>query len=174
MSTSRPRMVLVRKESASDAAAIDAVTVAAFREAAHTSHTEHFIVRALRSAGRLAVSLVAEDGGEVIGHVAVSPVTISDGTRGWYGLGPVSVAPEGQGRGIGTLLVRQALAELDALGASGCVVLGEPAYYARFGFAAEPALVLPGVPAEYFQALSLGGAVPQGEVSYHEAFDATA
>jgi putative acetyltransferase len=167
-------MALVRKEVASDAIAIDAVTVAAFRAAAHTSHTEQFIIRALRNDGQMAVSLVADEDGKVIGHVAVSPVAISDGTPGWYGLGPISVAPERQGQGIGTLLMHHALSELKALGAAGCVVLGEPSYYSRFGFRAEPALVLPGVPAEYFQAISLKGSLPQGEVKYHEAFDATA
>lgn len=167
-------MALIRKEVASDAAAIDAVTVAAFHAAAHTSHTEQFIIRALRKDGQLAVSLVAEEDGTVVGHVAVSPVAISDGTSGWYGLGPVSVAPESQGQGIGTQLMERALSELKALGAAGCVVLGEPGYYSRFGFAAEPALVLRGVPAEYFQAISLAGALPRGEVKYHEAFDATA
>jgi putative acetyltransferase len=167
-------MALVRKEVASDAVAIDAVTLAAFRAASHSSHTEQFIIRALRNDGQLAVSLVADEDGNVIGHVAVSPVAISDGTPGWYGLGPISVAPERQGQGIGTLLMHHALSELEALGAAGCVVLGEPSYYSRFGFTAEPALVLPGVPAEYFQAISLKGSLPRGEVKYHEAFDATA
>lgn len=167
-------MVLIRKENQADEASIEAVTAAAFQAATHTSHTEQFIVRALRRSGHLAVSLVADDGGEVIGHVAVSPVTISDGTRGWYGLGPISVAPERQGQGIGTLLMERALAELKAMRATGCVVLGEPAYYSRFGFAAEPQLVLPGVPAEYFQAVCFGGRLPHGEVKYHDSFDATA
>lgn len=168
------KMPLVRKEVASDADAIDAMTEAAFRAAAHTSNTEQFIIRALRKDGQLAVSLVADEHGRVIGHVAVSPVAISDGAPGWYGLGPISVAPERQGQGIGTLLMEHALSELKALGAAGCVVLGEPGYYSRFGFTAEPALVLPGVPAEYFQAISLMGSLPRGEVKYHEAFGATA
>jgi putative acetyltransferase len=167
-------MALVRKEVASDAFAIDAVTIAAFRAAAHSSHTEQFIIRALRTDGQMAVSLVADEDGKVIGHVAVSPVAISDGTPGWYGLGPISVAPERQGQGIGTLLMHHALSELKVLGAAGCVVLGEPSYYSRFGFTAEPVLVLPGVPAEYFQAISLKGSLPRGEVKYHAAFDATA
>lgn len=164
-------MVLVRPEADSDAASIEAVTVAAFRSATHTSQTEHFIVRALRESGCLAVSLVADEGGTVIGHVAASPVTVSDGAHGWYGLGPVSVAPERQGQGIGTLLVQHALARLNGMGAAGCVVLGEPGYYARFGFAAEPQLVLPGVPAEYFQAICFKGRLPRGDVKYHESFD---
>ena len=167
-------MIEIRKEMASDTAAIEAVTVAAFQGAVHASHTEQSIIRALRSSGQLAVSLVAEDNGKVIGHVAVSPVAISDGTRGWHGLGPISVLPERQGQGVGTLLMDHALAELRAMDAAGCVVLGEPGYYARFGFKAEPALVLPGVPAGYFQAISFHGSSPSGQVKYHDSFEATA
>lgn len=165
--------ITTRTESPSDAASIDAVVAAAFLHAPHTSHTEQFIVRALREAGVLAVSLVAEDEDGIVGHVAVSPVTISDATPGWYGLGPLAVLPQHQGRGIGSLLMRQALARLRALGAAGCVVLGEPAYYRRFGFQAVPGLTLPGVPAEYFLAIRFGGALPAGHVAYHAAFGAT-
>jgi len=167
-------MIRIRNEVPSDAAAIEAVTVAAFRAAMHTSHTEQFIVRALRDAGRLSVSLVAEEDGRVIGHVAVSPVTISDGTSGFHGLGPISVAPAHQGRGVGARLMQQALAQLRTAGAAGCVVLGEPGYYSRFGFRAVPTLVLPDVPAEYFQVICFGGALPSGQVTYHDAFNATA
>lgn len=162
----------IRKEIPSDAAAIEAVTVAAFKGNAHSAQTEQFIIRELRQSGVLSVSLVAEDNGAVIGHVAVSPVTISDGATQWYGLGPISVAPEHQGRGVGAQLMEHALSELRALGATGCVVLGEPRYYSRFGFIAEPLLVLPGVPAEYFQSLAFNGSLPSGEVSYHAAFAA--
>jgi putative acetyltransferase len=167
-------MALIRKEVEADAASIEVVTVAAFHAAAHTSRTEQFIVRALRNSGHLAVSLVADDGGEVIGHVAVSPVAVSDRSRGWYGLGPISVTPRRQRQGIGTLLTEHALAELKALRATGCVVLGEPNYYSRFGFAAEKQLVLPGVPAEYFQAICFTGRLSHAEVKYHESFEATA
>jgi len=148
--------------------------MAAFRHAEHASGTEHHIVAALRAAGQLVVSLVALEGGQVVGHVAVSPVTISDGSAGWYGVGPVSVMPAWQGRGLGTLLMTRALEALRALGAAGCVVLGEPGYYGRFGFRSEPGLVLPGVPVRYFQAVTLQGATPSGQVAYHAAFEATA
>ena len=164
--------IVIRPESAQDAAAIHGVTAAAFEHAPHTSHTEQFIVDALRDAGQLAVSLVAEHQGRVVGHVALSPVTISDGTAQWLGLGPVSVLPELQRQGVGTRLVQRALELARRLGASGCVVLGDPVYYGRFGFKAEPALTLPGVPPEYFQALVLRDAMPSGIVAYHESFSA--
>jgi putative acetyltransferase len=164
--------IKIRREGPLDASAIEALTAAAFLDAPHTSHTEQFIVNALRQAGRLSLSLVAEDDGVMVGHVAVSPISISDGADGWYGLGPISVAPERQGQGIGGQLMKQVLAELRGLGAAGCALVGEPGYYGRFGFKAQSALVLPDVPPEYFQAVSFHGIVPTGIVSFHEAFNA--
>jgi putative acetyltransferase len=161
----------IRNETAADVAAIEAVTVAAFLHAPHTSHTEQFIVEALREAGQLTVSLVADAEGIVVGHVAISPISIFDGAIGWYGLGPISVAPEYQRRGIGSRLMREALRVLREHGAAGCVVLGEPRYYDRFGFRVDPELSLPGVPPEYFQAISFGASHPKGVVSYHPAFN---
>lgn len=162
----------LRTETAADVDAIAAVTRAAFLTAPHSSRTEHHIVAALRRRGRLTISLVAEEDGEVVGHVAVSPVAISSGAAGWYGLGPISVRPDRQGRGVGSALMRAALAALRCLGARGCVVLGEPGYYGRFGYAHHPGLELPGVPAPYFQALAFEGPVPSGRVRYDDAFDA--
>ena len=164
----------MRPEAPSDVAAIETLTVAAFLGALHTSHTEQFIVAALRRAGVLTVSLVAVEEGAVVGHVAVSPVVISDGAVGWYGLGPISVLPARQGQGIASRLMHEALGALRTRAAAGCVLLGDPAFYARFGFRMEPGLVLPGVPPEYFQVLAFGAALPRGVVTYHAAFDARA
>jgi len=163
--------IQIRSETPADAQRIEAVTTAAFLHAPHTSHTEQHIVDGLRRAGKLAVSLVAELDGAVIGHVATSPVSISDGTEGWFGLGPISVLPQHQRRGVGARLVREALRILRQRGASGCVVLGEPEYYGRFGFRADLNLVLAGVPPEYFQAISFDSSNTRGTVTYHEAFD---
>lgn len=162
----------IRPERPADAAAIQAVTTAAFLNAPHTAHTEQFIVDALRAAGALAVSLVADDAGVVVGHVAVSAVSVSDGTPGWYGLGPISVVPERQRRGIGSLLMDAALRTLREQRAAGCTLAGDPAFYARFGFAADAGLTLPGVPPQYFLVLPFNGPVPRGVVTYHAAFDA--
>jgi len=166
--------MIIRSEIPSDYDAIEKLTVAAFENAEHTSHSEHFIVNALRRAGQLSISLVAQDEDQIVGHVAISPVSISSGDFGWYGLGPISVLPERQKQGIGSRLMEQALADLRQLGASGCVLVGDPKYYSRFGFAPTAGLVLPHVPAEYFQAISFDGACPVGTVSFHEAFEATA
>jgi putative acetyltransferase len=166
--------VLIRSETAADIEAIESVTAAAFLNAEHTSHTEQFIVNALRAAGALSLSLVADVEGQIVGHVAMSPISISGHADGWFGLAPVSVLPEFQRRGVGTKLVTQAMAFLKSRGAGGCVVLGDSRYYRRFGFNAEPGLVLRGVPPEYFQAVSFGESVPSGTASYHRAFDAEA
>jgi putative acetyltransferase len=163
---------VIRSESQSDAAAIHAVTTAAFLSAPHTAHTEQFVVDALRKAGALTISLVAEQAGEIAAHVAVSPVSLSDGSTGWFGLGPISVKPELQGKGIGSLLMQAALRLLRERGAAGCVLVGDPSYYSRFGFKPEPSLTLPDVPPQYFQALPFGPSLPRGVVTFHEAFSA--
>ncbi|HFK2919522.1 GNAT family N-acetyltransferase [Stenotrophomonas beteli] len=165
---------IIRAEIPADIDGIHALTAAAFATAVHSSHTEQFIVDALRVRDELSVSLLAEHEGLLLGHVAVSPVAVSDGSTGWYGLGPISVLPARQGQGIGAALMRAAIAALRQQDARGCVLLGEPGYYGRFGFRAAPGLVLPGVPAEYFQALCLQPPLAQGEVRYSPAFDATA
>jgi len=164
----------IRPEQEGDAAAIEAVTMAAFANAPHSDQTEQFIVRELRHAGALSISLVAEREGRIIGHVAVSPVQVGDGSKGWYGLGPISVAPAAQGQGIGSRLMTAALQGLRDIGAEGCVLLGEPAFYARFGFEAAGRLELPGVPPEYFQALAFRESTAHGIVRYHPAFEARA
>lgn len=162
--------ILIRKEQPSDIQNIHDVTVAAFLEAPHTDHTEQFVVRALRDAGVLSISLVAVREKEIVGHVALSPVVISDNAQGWYGLGPISVLPSEQGHGIGSKLMNAALQELKDICANGCVLLGDPAYYQRFGFKPMEGLILADVPPEYFQALALNGNTPQGLVTYHESF----
>lgn len=163
----------IRRENPSDIEAITRVTAAAFRNHPKSQQTEHYIINALRRSDALSLSLVAEVDERVTGHIAFSPVTISDGTDGWYGLGPLSVEPSLQGRGIGKALVNTGLEELRQRGAGGCVLVGSPVYYGRFGFAARPALRYVGVPPEYFVCLSFDGSSPTGEVTFHKAFEAT-
>ena len=165
--------IRIRHERVGDIQPISALTAAAFLEAPHTDHTEQYVVAALRQAGALTLSLVAEHQNHVVGHVAASPVTLSDGTENWYGLGPLSVAPVLQRQGIGSALMRGVLAELKDIGAHGCVLLGDPNYYRRFGFKTVEGLTLPGMPPEYFQAILFEGRYPGGSVTYHAAFSAT-
>lgn len=162
----------VRTEHTKDAAAIRALVTTAFAGAAHSSGAEAAIVEALRAAGALTLSLVAEDRERIVGHVAFSPVTINGAAGAWFGLGPVAVMPDAQGRGIGQRLISDGLDRLRGLGAMGCVVLGEPDYYRRFGFESDPTLFYPGVPASYFQRLAFTGTAPRGEIAYHDGFSA--
>lgn len=166
--------ISIRNEQPSDIPNIFELTQAAFKDIEYSSHTEQFIVNALRDSQQLTVSLVAEYEGQIVGHIAFSPVSISDGTTDWYGLGPVSVQPEFQNQGVGSQLIHTGLEKLKTLKAAGCVLLGDPEYYARFGFKAKPELVLQGVPAEYFQTLSFTEKISHGDVVYAEAFNATA
>jgi len=162
----------IRREMPSDEEAIEQVTRRAFLSHPYSHQTEQFIIKALRADRALSISLVAEDAGRIVGHLALSPVTLSDGSAGWYGLGPISVAPEWQGQGVGRALMERGLAELNEIGASGCVLVGETAFYTRFGFANNPALVLEGVPQEFFLSLFFGTASAHGIVQFHQAFQA--
>ena len=164
--------IIIRSERDADADAIAEVTAAAFETLEISNQTEQFIIEALRAAGALKLSLVAELDGRVIGHIAFSPVAISDGTANWYGLGPVSVPPELQRQGVGKALIREGLSRLKDMGAGGCCLVGHPEYYVKFGFLKLPGLVLKGVPPEVFSALSFNGHLPQGSVAFHEAFKA--
>ncbi len=162
-------MRVIRPERPGDAAAIHAVHAAAFPTAA-----EALLVEALRAAGRLAVSLVAERDGAVIGHVAFSPVTV-DGAADGLGLAPLAVLPARQRQGVGGRLVAAGLTAAANAGAGFVVVLGEPHYYARFGFG--PAVVW-GLSDDYgggaaFQVVELrAGAIPRGagRVAYCDEF----
>jgi putative acetyltransferase len=165
--------ITIRNEIDSDIKAISEITKAAFENLAISNHTEQFIINALRDAKALTISLVAEAENKVVGHIAFSPVTISDGTLGWYGLGPISVLPELQKQGIGKSLMREGLSLLKSLGAKGCVLVGDPGYYERFGFRSLPDLVIDGVPPQYFLALPFEEHKTRGTVVFHEAFNAS-
>jgi putative acetyltransferase len=160
----------IRPERIEDIDAIRTLTETAFKTAPHTDGTEHLIIDRLRAAGVLTLSLVADADGVIVGHVAFSPVAVSDGSEGWYGLGPISVDPARQGEGIGGKLIRDGLERLKALGATGCVLLGDPAYYSRFGFAPDAKLTLDGVPPEYFMRVAFSPVYGEGSVSYHPGF----
>jgi len=162
--------VIIRNETEADLVAITEVTVAAFMSLEVSAHTEQFIIEALRAAKALSLSLVAELDGDVVGHIAFSPVTISDGTRNWYGLGPISVLPAFQCQGIGNALIQEGLSRLKAMKAQGCCLVGHPDYYRKFGFKNVPELKYEGVPKEVFFALSFDSNMPNGVVTFHEAF----
>jgi putative acetyltransferase len=163
----------IRKETSAEIEAITNVTIAAFEDHPVSHQTEHFIIHALRKADALTISLVAEIDEHIVGHIAFSPISIADGTKDWYSLGPVSVLPKLQKQGIGSALINEGLSLLKDIGGKGCALVGDPNYYKRFGFKNYPELVYEGIPQEVFLALPLKDLVPNGIVTFHEGFGAT-
>ncbi len=178
--------IRIRPEETWDREAISQLQYAAFLN--HPVHppgaepTEHRIVQRLRVAGDLARSLVAEDGtgpepgpnpvpnSGLVGHIALSPASVGQEKQGWYLLGPLGVLPARQRQGIGSALIREALRCLAASGARGVVLVGDPAYYQRFGFRTCDKLEYPGVPHQYVLALLFQGDEPKGDITAHPAF----
>lgn len=161
----------IRPENKNDHDAICETTITAFEDHPFSQQTEHQIIDELRKANALTVSLVAVINEQVIGHIAFSPVSISDGTIDWYGLGPVSVLPEFQGQGIGSKLIKTGLSRImNGIGGRGCVLVGAPNFYAMFSFANYPQLIHEGIPQEVFLALPFTENVPNGIVKFHPAF----
>ncbi len=160
----------IRPEEKRDIPQIHNVIKFAFETVAYSNQKEHFLVDELRKVDALELSLVAELNNEIVGHIAFSKITINNKKSSWYGLAPVSVHPKYQNRGIGSTLIREGLKKIKKAGAKGCVLLGEPEYYKRFGFRQSDQLTLEGVPAEYFLALSFQDGSPSGNVHYHEVF----
>jgi putative acetyltransferase len=164
--------MIIRKEKNTDFESITNVTIEAFKNHPISRQTEHFIINALRSAEALTISLVAEIDGQIVGHIAFSPITISDGTTEWYGLGPVSVLPKYQRQGIGKALINKGLSLLKDMGAQGCALVGPLDYYKKFGFKNYPEMIHEGVPQEVFLALPFTEKIPKGIAVFHEGFKA--
>jgi putative acetyltransferase len=164
--------IQIRPELPADAARIREVTRRAFAGRPYASGNEQDIIDALRANNALAVSLVADRDGCLIGHVAFSPASPEDGTQGWYTLGPVSVDPDVQRRGIGHALITAGLDTLREHGASGCIVLGDTRYYSRVGFVKAPERVpAPFADArDHFMVLSFNARLPSGVISFHPVF----
>ena len=163
--------VIIRGETVADINTIGEITAEAFKSLDISNHTEQFIIWALRDTDALTISLLAEVDVHIIGHIAFSPVTISDGTRDWYGLGPVSVLPEYQRQGVGKALLKEGLTRLKIINAKGCCLVGHPDYYMKFGFKNVTELVYEGVPQEVFFVLAFSGYIPRGKVTFHEGFN---
>lgn len=163
-------MLQIRPETPDDAEVVQALIQAAFAHHRHSNQTEHLLVETLREADALSLALVAEEDGEVAGHIAFSPITIGGKACGGFILAPLSVSPAHQGHGIGRRLVAAGLTGLSALGANGCIVVGDPVWYLPCGFKPAPGLLLEGVPPENLMALSFGAPLPQGHVDLHPAF----
>jgi putative acetyltransferase len=163
--------MILRPETTRDFDGIREVNIVAFRGQPYSQQTEHLVVEALRAADALELSLVAESNGEVVGHIAFSAAGIGDSASiGWFLLGPLAVRPARQGEGIGRALVETGLAALRSRGACGCVLVGDPAFYRRFGFRQYAGVTWHGVPDENVLSLLISGEMPTGEVVCHPAF----
>lgn len=162
---------LIRPETPNDVEDIRGINIEAFCDHPVSRQTEHLIVDALRAAGELEVSLVAVREDRCVGHIAFSRASVGDLTGAWFLLGPVAVLPDFQGAGIGSDLVESGLSELRVRGASGCVLVGEPRFYERFGFATFEGLVYEGVPDEFVLAVNFADEIPRGQIHASEAFE---
>ncbi len=156
--------MLIRPEQTSDEAAINALVTAAFGQ-----RQEADLVDALRASGDLSISLVAEDQGSLVGYVAFSRLKSPEEA---LAMAPVAVAPDRQRSGIGSAVIRMGLDRARELGCRTVFVLGEPTYYARFGFSTEDGSRFPSPYAgPYFMALTLSDALQTpAEVIYADAF----
>jgi putative acetyltransferase len=169
--------VLIRREASGDADVIRFVTAAAFARPGGDVPVEAPLVDWLRASPAWIpeLSLVAVDlGGDVVGHVVCTRGTV--GAAPVLALGPLSVRPDWQRRGVGKALMHAVLGAGDALGEPLVVLLGSTAYYPRFGF--RPASeygITPKHPewGEHFQVRPLTAYNPavRGEFAYPEPFD---
>ncbi len=165
--------IIIRKEKSLDIDKITHVTEEAFKDNAYSNITEPFIIKGLRESGALTISLVAVIEGEVVGHIAFSPVSVTDGSSDWYGLGPISVLPGYQNLGIGKAMVEKGLSILKVFGGKGCILVGDPGYYNRFGFKAISGLSHEDVPCRFVLALPFEeNNLPRGNVEFHKSFQA--
>lgn len=162
----------IRAEEEQDWDSVRAVYESAFGRSAEAG-----LVAVLRGQARPVISLLAEDGGVIVGHIMLSPVALSGHPeRQLMGLAPLAVVPQRQRSGIGSALVRAGFEQCEHLGFEAVVVLGHPAYYRRFGFAPAARFGLEceyDVPVERFMVVELrsgclSGAA--GKVTYHAAF----
>ena len=164
----------IRAEAAGDEDAIRDITKIAFELTSYSDGKEVVVIDALRDASELTLSLVACSEDKVVGQISFSPVTIDAQHNGWFGLGPIAVHPELQGKGIGSRLVTSGLDRMKQQGANGCVLVGDPAYYSRFGFMSDGALKYRKVPTQYVQRLCLNGPDCTGELLYCKSFETAA
>jgi putative acetyltransferase len=162
--------ILIRPETPADHAAIHDVTQRAFAPMPYADGDEHLLIGKLRDAGALALSLVAESDGVVVGQITFSPAFAADSSPEWYALGPVSVEPALKHQGIGGQLIRAGVVWLQNQDAAGCVLIGNPTYYSRFGFRVFSELAPAGMPAEYYQVLPLEIEKPNVIVEFHPLF----
>ncbi len=162
--------IVLREEIPNDISHIHSLTEAAFRDMPYAGGDEQDVIDRLRDAGALTLSMVALFEGKIVGQITFSPATSRNGADSWLALGPVSVMPEFQGRGIGSRLIENGLARFRQAGYKGCILTGNPDYYCRFGFEKAPQNAPANEPAEYFQLISFTGSPTTATFEFHPAF----
>ncbi len=163
-------MFQLRPEKNGDENAIYHLTQLAFSTMPFSNGAEGGIINQLRADGDLYLSLVIASGLNIIGHVAFSPVEIKETSQGWFGLGPVAIHPDHQRQGHGTRLITAGLETLIDRGALGCVLIGDPLYYSRFGFINYGQVSFPPLPTEYVHWRSFSDLMPKGPITFAPAF----
>lgn len=164
------KTLTLRAEQPQDLPGIHQLTRLAFSGRPYAGGDEQDVIDRLRRAGALTLSLVAEVDGQLVGQVTFSPAQLSDGSGPWFALGPVSVLPEFQGKGIGAALIRKGLTQIQAGGALGCILTGNPDYYRRFGFELAPRNTPAEEAPEYFMLKLLGAPAADGVFAFHPGF----
>lgn len=164
----------IREEIPNDVSAIRALTKKAFEPMPFSNGAEPRIIDALRNNEQLSLSLVAVCENEIVGQITFSPVTINGEHDSWFGLGPVSVCPDKQGQGIGSALILHGLEAIKEVGAKGCVLIGDPNYYSRFGFENNSGLAYKGLDKQFVQKLTFVAPQRDGELLYCTAFEEAA
>lgn len=164
----------IRPETPADWKTIYRLTKTAFAPMPFSQGDEAECLARLRNDGDLTLSLVATEGHRIVGHVAFSPVLFNDAFRGWYGLGPISVWPDLQRRGIGRALILRGLEELKRKDALGCVLIGDPNYYGQFGFIGNGRLSYRDLPSEIVQWVAFGETMPAGVIKFSPGLETAA
>lgn len=160
----------IREESESDHERISYITEYAFKLMPFSNGDEQYVVERLRDSGKLTLSLVATIEDQVVGHIAFSPAMIEGELVDWYALGPVSVLPGYQRKGIGSALIEAGLKILREKKAQGCILTGNPFYYCKFGFEVASEYAPENEPKEYFMVSQFIGKRPTGVFAFDIAF----
>lgn len=160
----------IRPEVNGEEQAIRDLTGRAFAPMPFADETDQELPGRFRRAGKLRLSLVAQSGTEIVGHVALTQAIHHSSADNWFALGPISVEPAWQRQGIGTAMIAEVRRWLVANGAAGCILVGDTNYYSRHGFMLASEHCPHNEPPEHFMVLKLKGAIPSGRFAFDPLF----
>ncbi len=165
--------MIIREENPGDIETIHQLTYDTFAPMTFSDNSEADCINRLREDGDLFISLVAIVDDAIVGHIAFSKASI-DATEGaWVGLGPISVHPDHQRRGIGRAMIADGLAKLKHHGADGCVLIGNPDVYSSSGFISDGRLTYKEIPVQFVQHVRFTATSARGEITFAPALEAT-